>query len=197
MNDSLGEAMKPDSCMKNGFWPQSKVLTSVVDQYKDDGVLCEEFARNAPYVGRRRHQPTESFCIAWDVHAGYFIAICPANDDPKSFWLARALTNPNVDSNHPNEIQIEYWHPTSRSKAFHQTYKGWDIKKSVQWEHESLEEPTWVSTDCLLTSWMSTIRETTQNARIKIPLVQIPIIKASIATFDYGEESDTRSTFLQ
>ena len=160
-------------------------------------MLREEFAQDAPYVGQRCHRPAKSFHVAQDVYAGYFIAVHPANDDPKPLWLARALTNPNADSNHPNEIQIEYWHPTSKSKAFHQTYKGWNTKKSVQSECETSQQPTWVSTDCLLTSWISTIRETTRNARIKIPLVQIPIIKASIATIDHEEEADTRSIFLQ
>ena len=130
VKDSLRKAMEPDFHMKNGIWPQSKVLTSIVDQYEDDGVLHEEFAQDAPYVGQRRHRPAESFRVARDVYAGYFIAVRLSDDCPKPFWLARALTNPNADSNHPNEIQIEYWHPTSKSKAFHRTYKGWDTKKS-------------------------------------------------------------------
>ena len=64
VKDSLGKAMEPDSHMKNGFWPHSRVSTSVVDQYEDDGVLCEEFAQDAPYVGQRHHRLAESFCVA-------------------------------------------------------------------------------------------------------------------------------------
>ena len=124
MKDALGKPMELESHFKNGFWPQFRVSIFVVDQYEDDGVLHEDFAQDAPYIGQRLHLPAESFCVARDVYARYFIVVRPADNDPKSFWLARALTNPSADSNHPNEIQIEYWHPTSKSKAFHQTYKG-------------------------------------------------------------------------
>ena len=48
MKDVFGEPINCKLHLKNGFWPQSRVFVSMVDQYKDNGMLREEFTQNAP-----------------------------------------------------------------------------------------------------------------------------------------------------
>ena len=96
-----------EESLKDGFWPRSRFIPSKVDQFQEDGTLHEEFARDVPHVGRRGDRPTESFRVAKDVYAGYFLAIRPANEGTSHpFWIARALTAPNSDPSHPNCIQM-------------------------------------------------------------------------------------------
>ena len=74
-----------ESCLKNGFWSQSRVSTFVINQYEDDGVLCEEFTQVASYIGQQRQRLVESFCVAWDIYVRYFILLQFADNDPKPF----------------------------------------------------------------------------------------------------------------
>ena len=69
---------------------------------EDDGILCEEYAEDPSFVGRRQDRPPPSFCTGRDVYAGYFVVVHPVDDDSKPFWLARAFKNPNLDLGHVN-----------------------------------------------------------------------------------------------
>ena len=66
--------------------------------------MREEFAKDGPFVGRRRDRPQPSFRVGRNVFTGYFIVVRPADEDLCPFWLARALTNPNSDPGHLNSI---------------------------------------------------------------------------------------------
>ena len=65
--------------LKDGFWPRSRFIPET-QEFQEDGTLWEEFARDAPHVGRRGDRPMESFRVGRDVYAGYFLAIRPANE---------------------------------------------------------------------------------------------------------------------
>ena len=41
----------------------------------DDGIICEEYVEDAPFVGHRCDYLAPSFCIGRDVYVGYFIAV--------------------------------------------------------------------------------------------------------------------------
>jgi hypothetical protein len=72
----------------------------------DNGRIREEYAEDAPFVGRRRDCPPPSFCIGRDDFARYFLAVRPADGDLRPFWVARAVSNPNLNPGHLNQIQI-------------------------------------------------------------------------------------------
>ena len=63
--------------LRGGFWPTSRFSPSEADQFHEDGTLREEFARD---VGRCGDRPAESFRVARDVYAGYFLAIWPTGE---------------------------------------------------------------------------------------------------------------------
>ena len=96
-----------------------------------DGTLLEEDAEDAPFVGCRRDRPRPSFRVNRDTFAGYFVAVSPADDDLKPFWLARAITNPNPDLGHVHMIEIQYWTPATERYINMETYDGWDTKKGT------------------------------------------------------------------
>jgi len=113
--------LAPES-LGNGFWPSSKYALEEEDQYLNNNLMQEEYVEDAPFVGRCRDRPVPSFWIAHDMYTGYLIAVRPADEDFRLFWLARAFTNPNPDLGHVNSIQIQYWKPASSQHINIETY---------------------------------------------------------------------------
>jgi hypothetical protein len=83
-----------------GFWPSSRFGLDMEDEFMDDGTVCEEYAEDAPFMGRRHDHPAPSFRVGQDVYAGYFIAVRSTDGDLRPFWVARAVTNPSPDPGH-------------------------------------------------------------------------------------------------
>jgi hypothetical protein len=83
--------------LRGGFWPSSRFGLDVEDKFMDDGTIREEYAEDAPFVGRRRNCLVPSFRIGRDVYAGYFIVVRSADGDLCPFWVARAVINPSPD----------------------------------------------------------------------------------------------------
>ena len=57
-------------------------------------------------------------------------------------------------------------------------------------------DPIWTHTDCIMGAWHSRIREGTMNPRMRIPMLQIANIKASVERFEAeggGESPSIRS----
>ena len=140
------------------------MISNEEDQYLDDGTMREEFAENAPFVGRSRDCPQPSFLVGRgrdcpqpsfhvgrDIFAGYFIVVRLADEDLRPFWLARALTNPNPDPGHLNSIQLQHWTPMSFQHIDEETYAGWKSKKGNSWCEDKAISPSWMHTDCIMT----------------------------------------------
>ena len=79
-------------------------------------------------------------------------------------------------------IKIQYWTPTSNRHINMETYAGWDTEGNV-WHEDRIIPSTWSSTDCIMTAWKPRFREATKDPKVKIPNLQIEIIKASVAAF--------------
>ena len=166
---ALQDPLHRRETLRNGFWPNSMILNEEEDQYLNDGTVREEFAEDAPFVGRRRDCPQPSFRIARDVFAGYFIVVRPADEDLRPFWLARALTNPNPDPEHINSIQLQYWMPTSFHHIDKETYAGWKSKQGNSWCKDKAISSSWTHTDYIMIAWKPHVRVETLDPRIKIP----------------------------
>jgi hypothetical protein len=90
------------------FWPSSRFGLDVEDEFMDDGTIREEYAEDAPFVGRRRDRLAPSFHVGRDVFVGYFIAMRSVDGDLHPFWVARVVTNLSPNPSHRNQIQIQY-----------------------------------------------------------------------------------------
>lgn len=133
-------------------------------------------------------RPRESFRVGRDVFAGYFLALRPADGDSRPFWIARALTDFDVDHNNPGCIQIQYFQPTSKNSVVQETYAGWDTKKTFKWKVEDTHIPEWLHADAIFTSWKSNAKLGSRHPIISLSERQIDIIKQSIERFDTAEE---------
>jgi hypothetical protein len=74
--------------LRGGFWPSSKFGLDVEDEFMDDSTVREEYAEDAPFVGRRYDRPAPSFHVGRDVYVGYFIAVRSADGNLRPFWVA-------------------------------------------------------------------------------------------------------------
>ena len=190
---ALDAPLQIREALLDGFWPASRIINDEADRRQRDGTICEEDAEDTPFVGRKRDRPRASFRVNRDTFAGYFVAVRPADDDPKPFWLARAITNPNPDPGHMHMINIQYWTPASHLHIDMETYDGWDTKKGNVWREDRDIAPTWSSTDCIMTAWKPRFREGTSDPKVAIPKPQIDIIKASVMAF-MSESNNIGST---
>ena len=94
------------------------------------------------------------------------------------------LIDPNSDSNHPNCIRMQYWTPASTHYVDAETYEGWDSTGGNIWREDRRFDPIWTHTDCIMGAWHSRIREGTVNPQMRIPMLQIANIKASVERFE-------------
>jgi len=149
----------------------------------DDGEDREEFKEDEAYVGPLRGRPQPSFRIGHNLFEGYFVVVRPADGNSQPVWIARALSNPNCNSKKPNCVLIQYFCPTSRSQDVQDFYTGWDTKRGLRWKVNVADPPIWEATNAVMTAWKSQIKKGTRQCLLKIPAVQIEIIKQSLASY--------------
>ena len=66
------------------------------DQFMETNDVCEEFDEDDHFVGQAQDQLAESFQVNQDLYEGYFVAICPCEEDKQhNVWISRALSNSN------------------------------------------------------------------------------------------------------
>ena len=179
---ALDMPLEYNAVLKDGFWPMSRVGPSFEDQFTEAGDVREEYDEDEHFVGQARDRPLESFRVNRDLYEGYFVAICPAEEDKQHpIWIARALSNPNSNPEHPGYVLIQYYRPTSRTRSVQEFYTSWDSSTDLRWKVDSTLEETWESTDSILTAWKSATRKDTIHCLLKIPPRQIEIICQSLA----------------
>ena len=155
------------------------------DQFNDDGEIHEEFVEDDPFVGQLCNRPLPSFRVGRDLFEGYFIAIRPADGDTRPVWIARALSNPFSNPDHPNCVLIQYFRPTSRDRNVQDYYNGWDSAKGLCWRVDETQDPVWEDTNSLnMTAWKSKIKKGTLECVLKILSAQIHVINESLASYN-------------
>ena len=81
--------------LQNGFWPSSRFVPTVEDEYMDNGTVREEYAEDALFVGRRRDRLPPLFHVGRDVYVEYFLVVRSIDGDLRPFWVACIVNNPN------------------------------------------------------------------------------------------------------
>ena len=186
---ALDEPLEARAELKDGFWPKSEISLDDSDRRQEDGSLQEGQAEDVAFVGLRKDRPRPSFRVDKDTHAGYMVAVRPADGDPKPFWLARAITAPSPDPGHRQQIQIQYWTPASGRHINMDSYEGWDTKEGNVWREDFVIPAAWSNTDCLMTAWKPRGKRIGDDqpqaiTKVSIPKTQIGIIKDSVAAFE-------------
>jgi hypothetical protein len=106
VRSAMASDISVSETLRGGFWPSSRICLDVEDEFNDDSIVREEYDEDAPFVGRRRNRLAPSFRVGRDVFSRYFIAVRSVDGDLRTFWVARAVTNPSLDRDHRNQIQI-------------------------------------------------------------------------------------------
>jgi hypothetical protein len=118
----------------------------------DDGTIHEEYDEDVPFVEQRHDCPPPSFRVGRDVFVGYFLAVRPTDGDLCLFWVGRAVSNPNPDRGHLNQIQIQHWMPNTFEHVNVDMYSGWDLKEGNVWCEERGILPCWSYTNYVMTA---------------------------------------------
>jgi hypothetical protein len=74
--------------------------------------------------------------------------------------------------------------PSASSNHIQKTYDGWNGKRSMQWRIDESQPPVWEHTNSIMSAWKLGIREGTRNLTMRIPSLQVNVIKESLAVFD-------------
>ena len=194
VRSALNEPLLVQDALVYGFWPNSMFRVTDMDRLHDEEIAREQFPEDAPFVGQKRNRPPPPFNVLNDTYAGYFVAVRPADDDPKPFWIARAITNPNPDPGHVNSIQLQYWTPSSFQHVDETTYSGWDSKQGNSWCEDKIFSPSWTNLSSVLTAWKPRMRAESSNPRIRIPKNQVDIIKQSVDAYMSGDGNSASAT---
>ena len=88
---------------------------------------------------------------------------------------------------------MQYWTPASTHYVDAETYEGWDSTSGNIWCEDRSFDLVWAHTDCIMGAWQSRIREGTTNPRMRIPMLQIAIIKAIVERFETEDDGGSPS----
>lgn len=108
------------------------------------------------------------------------MVIRPTDGDSRPIWIARALTDPDCNRNHPNCVEIQYYQPSSKSTVIQETYQGWDSTRGLKWKVDETQAPEWLHTNAIISSWKSNTRQESRRATVAIPGRQIEVIRESL-----------------
>ena len=88
---------------------------------------------------------------------------------------------------------MQYKTPASTHYVDAETYEGWDSTSGNIWREDRSFDPVWVHMDCIMGAWQSRIREGTTNPRMRIPMLQIANIKATVERFEAEDDGGSPS----
>ena len=88
---------------------------------------------------------------------------------------------------------MQYWTPASTHYVDAETYERWDSTSGNIWREDRSFDPVWVHMDCIMGAWQSRIREGTTNPRMRIPMLQIANIKATVKRFEAEDDGGSPS----
>ena len=71
-----------------------------------------------------------------------------------------------------------------------ETNERWDSTGGNIWCEDWRFDLVWAHTDCIMDAWQSRIWERTVNLRIRIPILQIANIKATMEQFEAKDVDD-------
>ena len=179
--------------LQNGFWPSIRIAHAVEDEFTEEGDVHEEYGEDDRFVGHRCDRPPPSFWIGRDLYASYFVALRPCDGNDRSFWIARAMSDPNSNPERLNTVQIQFFRPVSRNRDVLKFYKDWNTNVNLRWTIKKGVAITRENTNSVLIAWKSrSQKQDESHSQDKAPTTkilqgQIQIIKASLAALTATE----------
>ena len=112
MKAALDLPSKFDETLKDGFWPTIRIAPSFEDEFMETSILHEEYDEDKHFIGQAHNRFAKSVRVNRNLNEGYFVTVRPSEDDTKHpVWIARALSNPNLNSEHRGFVLIQCFQP--------------------------------------------------------------------------------------
>ena len=122
--------------LREGFQPCSRIKVDA-HPFLNIGKLREEHQLDDQYVGPSNLRPPPTFRIADNVHEGHILILRPQEQDiDRPIWVCRALCPPNlsVTGEHPRQIHVQWFTPTSIARDITKKWNGLGLKHQLQVE---------------------------------------------------------------
>ena len=152
--------------------------------FLNTGELREDHQLDDQYVGPSKLRPTPAFRIADNVHEGHILVLRPQEQDiDRPIWVRRALYPPNlsVTGEHPRQIHVQWFTPTSIAKDITKKWNGWDSNTNFKWKRDlKYSIPDWQPIDYILAAWPLLAHEDLEPLKITIPLEEIEFAKDNL-----------------
>jgi hypothetical protein len=176
-----------------GFWPRSRVEADA-HPFLQNGELREEHQPDDYYVGPANLRPVAAFRIAENVHEGHMLILRPQEQDiGRPIWVCRALSAPNlaVTGDHPRQILVQWFTPTSNARDLSKKWNGWDSNPSFKWKRDlKYSVSDWQPIDCILAVWPLPAHEDVEPLKVTIPTEQIGFAKDNLRRCSTAERGN-------
>jgi hypothetical protein len=176
-----------------GFWPRSRVEADA-HPFMQNGELREEHQPDDHYVGPANLRPAAAFRIADNVHEGHMLILRPQEQDiGRPIWVCRALSGPNlaVTGEHPRQILVQWFTPTSTARDLSKKWNGWDSNPNFKWKRDlKYSVPDWQPIDCILAAWPLPEHEDVEPLKVTIPIEQIGFAKDNLRRCSTAERGN-------
>jgi hypothetical protein len=179
----LRDVYTAGNALWEGFWPRSRVETGA-HPFMQNGELREEHQPDDHYVGPANLRPAAAFRIADNMHEGHMLILRPQEQDVvRPIWVCRALSGPNlaVTGEHPRQILVSWFTPTSTARDLSKKWNGWDTNPNFKWKRDlKYSVPDWQPIDCILAAWPLPEHEDVEPLKVTIPVEQIGFAKDNL-----------------
>jgi hypothetical protein len=176
-----------------GFWPQSRVEADA-HPFLQNGELREEHQPDDHYVGPANLRPAAAFRIAENVHEGHMLILRPQEQDiGRPIWVCRAVSVPNlaVTGDHPRQILVQWFTPTSTARDLGKKWNGWDSNPNFKWKRDlKYSVSDWQPIDCILAAWPLPPQEDVEPLKVTIPAEQIGFAKDNLRRCSTAEQGN-------
>ena len=176
-----------------GFWPRSRVEVDA-HPFLHNGELREEHQPDDHYVGPANLRPAAAFRIADNVHEGHMLILRPQEQDiGRPIWVCRALSGPNlaITGEHPRQILVQWFTPTSTARDLSKKWSGWDSNPNFKWKRDlKYSVPDWQPIDCILAAWPLPEHEDVEPYKVTIPVEQIGFAKDNLRRCSTAERGN-------
>ena len=149
-----------------------------------NGELREEHQPDDRYVGPSNLRPAPALCIADNVYEGHLLILRPQEQDiSRPIWVCRALSPPNlaVTGEHPRQILVQWFTPTSTARDLSKKWNAWDSNPNFKWKRDpKYSIPDWQPIDCILAAWPLPKHEDVEPLKVTNPPEQIGFAKDNL-----------------
>ena len=156
----------------------------------NNGDVREEFAADNHYVGLAGEHSIPSFRVVVDCYKDYMVVVHFRDEEhPKSIWVVKTLSSPNFVPTSPTfqQIEVEYYRPSTKDQNVLCTCLGCDTKKCFKWTMDSTYKPIWINTDTILCAWKSC--KGSKSETMTIPQKHIDFAKDNLARIENDVEN--------